>query len=88
MDLFLSNNKDLVGDVKDCGRLGTSDHNMIESSVWNKGFFCPGYACIMDMSLKVNMYNGHVLEGKLCITDMYLKVNNFIPDMKVKVSHV
>ena len=57
-------------------------------SVWNKGFFCPGYACIMDMSLKVNMYNGHVLEGKLCITDMYLKVNNFIPDMKVKVSHV
>ena len=50
--------------------------------------FCPGYACIMDMSLKVNMYNGHVLEGKLCITDMYLKVNNFIPDMKVKVSHV
>ena len=26
----------------------------------------------MDMSLKVNMYNGHVLEGKLCIMDMYL----------------
>ena len=56
--------------------------------VWNKGFFCPRYACIMDMSLKVIMYNGHVLEGKLCITDMYLKVNNFIPDMNVKVSHV
>ena len=51
-------------------------------------FFCPRYACIMDMSLKVIMYNGHVLEGKLCITDLYLKVNNFIPDMLVKVSHV
>ena len=41
---------------------------------------------------RVCMYNGHVpegkYEGKLCITDMYLKVNNFIPDMKVKVSHV